>query len=121
MNRPDEHSLRQPRSLLRDRCLLGAVAIAVLAVTTVIGLGASGWIGRPFPGFFVFPNRVIASVGRTSWSGIGDGVIYQRAVVAIDGVPVTDGAAAYRQVAFVGVAQQVPEAEEEAGAMAGFN
>ncbi len=79
MNRPDEHSLRQPPSL-RDRCLLGTAALAVLAVTMVIGLAASGWIGRPFPGFFVFPNRVIASVGRASWSGIGDGTIYQRRV-----------------------------------------
>jgi hypothetical protein len=82
-------------------CVLGAAALSALAVTLVVGLGARQWIGQPFPGFFVLDNRVIPSVGLTGWPGSRDGTLYQRTVVAIDGIAIADGADAYRRVARV--------------------
>ena len=72
--------------------------LAALTLTTLIGVAASGWIDRPFPGFFVLVNRVIPSVGLPHWTGSRDGTLYQRTVVGIDGRPVVDPADVYRQV-----------------------
>jgi hypothetical protein len=80
--------------------VLGAAALAAIAVTIVVGLGSqSRWVGSTFPGFFVLPNRVIPSVGRMSWSGTQDGVIFQRTVTEIGGAPIKTNADAYQVVA----------------------
>jgi hypothetical protein len=95
---------REPRawrvpSLAVYRTTLVAAAGMALAVTAVVALSTAGWIGKPFPGFFVLPNRVIPSVGATGWSGTRDGAIFQRVVLAVDGKPIDDNAATYRWVA----------------------
>lgn len=77
------------------RASLVAAACMAVAVTAVVGLGTGRWIGRPFPGFFVLPNRVIPSIGADLWAGTRDGTIFQRAVIAVDGHPVTGNADAY--------------------------
>lgn len=76
---------------------LGA-SIAV-ALTIFLGLGASRWVGETFPGFFVLPNRVVASIGRLSWPTTRSGTIYQSVVEAVDDVPVADSASLYDRVA----------------------
>ena len=70
------------------RWLLGTAVLAAVALTTVVGIAATEWIGRPFPGFFVFPNRVIPSIGLTDWAVTRNGTLYQRTVVSVDGPPV---------------------------------
>jgi hypothetical protein len=80
------------------RCLVGVAAGAAVAVTLVVGIAASDWMGRPFPGFFVFPNRVIPSIGLPDWPITRDGTLYQRTVISVDGQPVEDGAQVYRHV-----------------------
>src|SRR5215210_3748516 len=81
------------------RAALLAAALTAVAVTAVVGLSTAAWIGKPFPGFFVLPNRVIPSVGADLWSGTRDGTIFQRVVVAVDGKRVVGNADAYRRVA----------------------
>jgi hypothetical protein len=95
--RPDPAAARRARTLYRAALL--AAGGTALAVTAVLAVAATHWIGRPFPGFFVLPNRVIPSVGLTSWAGSADGAVYQRAVVAVDGTPVTRNDDVYRHVA----------------------
>ena len=63
---------------------LGLVA-ALLAIRTT--LTSTAWVGRPFPGFMVLDNRVIASVGLVGWSGTSVPNLYQSQVVAVDGHP----------------------------------
>ena len=63
----------------------------ILAVTwTVALLESLEWIDRPFPGFLVLENRVVASAGLAHWPALEEGKIYQHEVVAVDGVPLTD-------------------------------
>ncbi len=60
------------------------------------GLGAfeaASWIGRPFPGFLVLENRVVASAGLAHWPATAAGAIYQHEVVAVDGRPLEDARA----------------------------
>ena len=87
---------RRARTLYRAALL--AAGVTALAVTAVLAVAAHGWIGRPFPGFFVLPNRVIPSVGLASWAGSADGAVYQRTVVAVDGGRVTHNGDVYRHV-----------------------
>jgi hypothetical protein len=80
------------------RCLLSAAVLAAVVATFVVGLAATHWVGRPFPGFFVFANRVIPSVGLPDWAVTKDGTLYQQTVVSVDGQAVTSGAQVYRHV-----------------------
>ena len=82
-----------PRSL----ALFGILTAA--AVTLVIGLGASRWVERPFPGFLVLGNRVVASVGLPSWYDQYDSAVYQSSVDAVAGVPVATSGEIYQRVA----------------------
>jgi diguanylate cyclase (GGDEF)-like protein len=69
---------------VRDRVLAAALAL-VLGAGTVALWGAAGWIGRPFPGFLVLENRVVASAGLARWPAVAQEDIYQHQVVAVDG------------------------------------
>ena len=79
-------------------CLIAALAVSALAATTVMGIRATSWSGTSFPGFFVLPNRVVASIGQPHWAGTKDGSLYQRTVVAVDGAPVADSAEVYQRI-----------------------
>jgi len=68
----------------RDPAIL-AGALLLLGTAVAGAIGSSSWIGRPFPGFLVLENRVIASAGLSSWPATRGGEIYQSEVVAIDG------------------------------------
>ena len=70
----------------RDPVLLVAAGLS-LAVLAAGWLGAASWVGRPFPGFLVLENRTIASAGLARWPAIASGGIYQREIVAVNGVP----------------------------------
>lgn len=48
-------------------------------------IGVSSWIGKPFPGFLILENGVVASAGLTHWPAISEGSIFQARVVSYDG------------------------------------
>jgi signal transduction histidine kinase len=68
----------------RDPVLVVAVA-ALVVVAALVTSSSLGWVGKPFPGFLVLENRVIASAGLSRWPAVADGAIYQREIVAVDG------------------------------------
>ena len=86
-------------SLHVHRGTLAIAALTALLATSAVGVSAQRWIGTVFPGFFPLPNRVIASIGLTSWSGTRDGAVYQRTAVAVDGTPVRRPEEVYARVA----------------------
>jgi hypothetical protein len=62
------------------------ISLGLLALGLVAIVGSFQWIGRPFPGFFLLPNRVVPSVGLPDWSGRVDGrAPYQDVLLTIDG------------------------------------
>ncbi len=61
-------------------------ACALLAVCAAGLLGAARWIDRPFAGFLVLENRVVASATVPGWPATAGGEIYQYEVVSFDGV-----------------------------------
>jgi hypothetical protein len=63
------------------------VAAVVLAAGAVGLAGAVGQVGKPFPGFLLLENRVVASIGLSLWPATSGGEIFQSEVVATDGVP----------------------------------
>jgi hypothetical protein len=62
-------------------------------------VAAVGWIGKPFPGFLVLGNGVVASVGLPGWEATRGGEIYQHEVIAIDGTPLRNAAALQARLA----------------------
>ncbi len=78
----------QPRLAAISSWILVAGALVAVAAASAVAMSQAAWIGRPFPGFFVLPNRVVASIGRPHWAGTRDGAIFQSLVVAVDGRPV---------------------------------
>src|SRR5262245_24540065 len=83
-------------SWVRPVAALMLAAVAALAVFgTRTGLA---WIGRPFPGFFVLRNRVVASVSLPGWPAAMAPEIFQATVVAIDDVPIGSSRELYDRV-----------------------
>src|SRR5262245_51384636 len=83
---------------------LGLVA-ALLAIRTT--LTSTAWVERPFPGFMLLDNRVIASVGLAGWSGTSVPDLYQSQVVAVDGRSLQSASELYSHVASLPVGTQV--------------
>ncbi|MFN8545245.1 MAG: ATP-binding protein [Candidatus Binatia bacterium] len=69
--------------------------VALAFATAQTGLA---WISRPFPGFFLLRNRVVASVSLPGWSVVPFSEAYQTAVVAVDGRAVASSADVYGYV-----------------------
>ena len=65
--------------VVRASAFAWALAVALLATRTTIT--SSEWVGRPFPGFMLLDNRVIASIGLPGWSGASVSDLYQAQVV----------------------------------------
>ena len=76
--------------MTRGRDWLLMLGVAVVLATGAMGLAeATAWVGKPFPGFLVLQNRVVASAGLRRWPATEGGEIYQHEVVAIDGTPLS--------------------------------
>jgi signal transduction histidine kinase len=67
--------------------ILWIAALLAAAVTLLVAVQSTAWIDRPFAGFLLLGNRVVASAGLSHWPAIRDGEIYQHEVVSVDGSP----------------------------------
>lgn len=70
--------------------ILVSIACLVLSLT---------WLNRPFPGFVVLRNNTVDSLASARWTGIQGGIKQKDRILAVDGVPVTNGPELYRIVA----------------------
>jgi signal transduction histidine kinase len=84
--------------------VLLAAVLGLAAVTTHTGLA---WIGRPFPGFLLLGNRVVASISLPSWPVATTPEVFQAHVVAVDGEPVSSSDQVYAHVRNLPVATRV--------------
>ncbi|MFQ5666068.1 MAG: ATP-binding protein [Candidatus Binatia bacterium] len=73
----------------RQRAVLIALLSLVGAVTIICVQASLNWIGRPFNGFLLGRNRIVAPITQPSWSGAQAGVPYRAQLIAINGKPVT--------------------------------
>ena len=72
-----------------------ALATATVLLLSFAGIGLKGavdWIDKPFPGFLMLDNGVVASAGLSRWPAVREGTMFQRRVVAIDGQAVASSA-----------------------------
>jgi len=87
---------------LADRWSDGVFALAALtaiALTALVAAGARSWIDQPFAGFFVLADRTVPPIGRAAWNAGDRGRLYDRTVVAIDGVTVAHSDDVHRRLA----------------------
>ena len=74
--------------LLTDRRFLHPLVAAVAGVTLVCLLDSTAWVRRPFMGFLLGRNRIVAPNALGHWTGFRAGVPFGAKLVAADGQPV---------------------------------
>lgn len=80
-----------------------AVLLAVVALMTAVCIHASlSWIDKPFNGFLLGRNRIVAPIVEPDWSGPRAGVPYWSQLIAIDGEPADDVGAILERAAAAG-------------------
>ena len=72
--------------------------LLTLGLAATGGLTSGHWIGKPFPGFVVLANRVIASVSLPHWTIATHTDLYQQVVVAVNEQSVQTPAALYAAI-----------------------
>jgi len=82
----------------RVRIAAALILAATAALAAITSWSALAWIGRPFPGFFLLRNRVVASVSLPGWPVDMAPDVFQATVVAVDDVPVTTAEDVYAHV-----------------------
>ena len=87
-----------PRARTATRLAALVIGLAAITVATRTTITSSEWIGRPFPGFMLIDNRVIASIGLAHWSGTFVPGLYQSEVLMVEGRAVRSTADIYAQV-----------------------
>lgn len=87
-----------PTPRFARECFIAA-AVAATACIALVAIGARSWIDRPFAGFFLRADRTVAAIGRAAWSDVAPDALYDRTVLAVDGVRIDDSDALHRRVA----------------------
>src|SRR5262245_8506436 len=67
------------------RAALLALAAAVAGVVLTCFVDSTEWVGRPFAGFLLGRNRIVAPIGLSHWSGFRAEVPFGSELVAVDG------------------------------------
>jgi signal transduction histidine kinase len=67
---------------------LAVLAAAVSGVVLVCLLASTEWVGRPFMGFLLGRNRIVAPIGLAHWTGFRAGVPFGAQLERADGAPV---------------------------------
>ncbi len=75
-----------------------SLSTLLLCLAALVLTSARDWMGRPFPGFLVLENGVVASAGLESWPASEGGQLFQTQVVAIDGGAVAGARELHRVV-----------------------
>ncbi len=78
-----------------------AVVVTVVTVTlaTYTAVSSHQWVGRVFPGFLMLGNRVVASVGLSTWSSTKVPGVHWWQVTAVEGAQATSSIAVYARAA----------------------
>lgn len=71
-----------------QRWRLYSVAAVITAVAGVCVLDSVLWIDRPFMGFLLGRNHIVAPIGLPHWTGLQAGVPFGAELIAVDGQPV---------------------------------
>jgi signal transduction histidine kinase len=79
--------------MLTRRPVLHALVCALALVVGVCVYDSTVWLRRPFMGFWLGHNRIVAPVGLAEWTGFRADVPFGSQLAAVDGQPVTDVAA----------------------------
>ncbi len=84
---------------LRPPWWLPVVVVPVVVVTVLCTRDALTWVGRPFAGFLFLDNRIVVSIGRSTWRNPAIRRIEWGLVTAVDGATVGEALAIHDAVA----------------------
>ncbi len=81
---------------------LCALLFVVAIITSVCVRASLDWVGKPFNGFLMGENRIVAPIDLPGWSGRDANIPYWSQLVTIDGLPVESTGAALAAAARAG-------------------
>ncbi|MBI3784010.1 MAG: GAF domain-containing protein [Deltaproteobacteria bacterium] len=90
MSQPPRRTL--PAVPYRTWIFAGLAALIVVVCT----INSLSWINRPFPGFFLWGNLFVPTLGDTDWTGYEAGIPVAARLVAVNGKPATSAEEVYR-------------------------
>jgi signal transduction histidine kinase len=73
--------------MLTRRPVLLALAALVAVVVGVCVAASVGWVNRPFMGFLLGRNHIVAPIGLAHWTGFQADVPFGARLIAVDGAP----------------------------------
>jgi hypothetical protein len=68
------------------KTVISSLGVALLIFATWIIWSVSSWVERPFPGFLLLENSVVASAGVTNWPAVTEGRIFQHQLISYDAI-----------------------------------
>jgi len=69
----------------RKNIVYATAGVALVAIAASIVASASSWIDRPFAGFLLLENGVVASAGLADWPAANEGRVFQHRLISYDG------------------------------------
>lgn len=79
--------------------LLGSALVLAIGISSLFG--ALSWVNKPFAGFLLLGNGVVASAGLSSWPAVREGEIYQARLVSKDSKEIRSPIDLHRHVSTV--------------------
>ncbi len=76
-----------------------ALAAFATVVTLTCTVNSLAWVHRPFPGFFLWENLFVPSVGDTDWTGYTAEIPFPAQLLSVNGIPVHSAAEVYTTAA----------------------
>ena len=70
------------------RSMLLVLAALVSGIVLVCFLASTEGVGKPFMGFLLGRNRIVAPIGLTHWTGFRAGIPFGSQLTEVDGRPV---------------------------------
>jgi hypothetical protein len=67
----------------RSTTLISLFIVACIAI--IVSINSLKWVNKPFSGFLLMKNRIVASIGLPHWPGVADGKIFQAKIIAVNG------------------------------------
>ncbi len=67
------------------------LTVLMLLITVISFVGSLSFLNKPFPGFLIYREPLVATFGSKDWPGTKAGLKFRERIVAVDGQPVLEG------------------------------
>lgn len=74
------------------------ISLIIIFLSVIAFINATKWIGKTYPGFFVYKNRIVSIIQPVSFYLRTNFIRYPAVILKVDGIDVADGKEIYKYV-----------------------